>query len=342
VRPDHADAEGQIVGINESFYVGGEYLDYPGDDKGSPEQTINCFAEDMDVSAVGVNKSYRRFYEGEMLTISTLNGSEIRVTPNHPALTPSGWVAAGKLNVGSHLVRALRGDCFIDGVIHPDVQNQPATFREVHGALLKSSIVQRVEGLPVNFHGDGRSSEVEIISADRFLRFGRDAELCEQFSQSSLALASSVRLALMGERAQAASLVSVGLPAPSAMCGDSVGASFFNGELTHASELRGRTVAARDAAFSETTDNDGPSYTEAQGNGILRLAGLVAADEIINIEVNSFRGFVHNLETSTHWYLVQGLFQSNCHCIAVALPPEGNTTASFNRLAHLPETTTHA
>jgi hypothetical protein len=42
VRPDHADADGQEVGIAETFDVGGEDLAYPGDPNGSWEQVANC------------------------------------------------------------------------------------------------------------------------------------------------------------------------------------------------------------------------------------------------------------------------------------------------------------
>jgi hypothetical protein len=41
-RPDHMDADGQQVGINDTFQVGGEALLYPGDPEGSDEQTMNC------------------------------------------------------------------------------------------------------------------------------------------------------------------------------------------------------------------------------------------------------------------------------------------------------------
>lgn len=41
-RPEHADADGQIVAIGEKFTVGGEELEYPGDPAGSPEQIVNC------------------------------------------------------------------------------------------------------------------------------------------------------------------------------------------------------------------------------------------------------------------------------------------------------------
>jgi len=42
IRPDHAAANGQIVGINDMFTVGGESLRFPGDPMASPSQTINC------------------------------------------------------------------------------------------------------------------------------------------------------------------------------------------------------------------------------------------------------------------------------------------------------------
>ena len=41
-REAHADANGQIVGMNEPFIVGGEELMYAGDPSGSAENVINC------------------------------------------------------------------------------------------------------------------------------------------------------------------------------------------------------------------------------------------------------------------------------------------------------------
>lgn len=42
VRPDHEEADGQEVAINETFQVGGEDMTGPGDPSASDEQTINC------------------------------------------------------------------------------------------------------------------------------------------------------------------------------------------------------------------------------------------------------------------------------------------------------------
>jgi uncharacterized protein with gpF-like domain len=41
-RESHAEADGQIVGQDESFEVGGSLLQYPGDPAGSAEEVINC------------------------------------------------------------------------------------------------------------------------------------------------------------------------------------------------------------------------------------------------------------------------------------------------------------
>lgn len=41
-RPTHVDADGQTVGLNEPFTVGGASLDFPGDPAGPPGEVINC------------------------------------------------------------------------------------------------------------------------------------------------------------------------------------------------------------------------------------------------------------------------------------------------------------
>lgn len=41
-RDDHADGDGQEVGLDEDFIIGGESLAYPGDPAGRPDNIINC------------------------------------------------------------------------------------------------------------------------------------------------------------------------------------------------------------------------------------------------------------------------------------------------------------
>lgn len=41
-RPSHAQADGQEVGLNEFFIVGGSQMEYPGDIRGGANQVVNC------------------------------------------------------------------------------------------------------------------------------------------------------------------------------------------------------------------------------------------------------------------------------------------------------------
>jgi len=41
-RPDHLDADAQVVAINDAFTVGGQQLEYPGDPRGDAGNVINC------------------------------------------------------------------------------------------------------------------------------------------------------------------------------------------------------------------------------------------------------------------------------------------------------------
>ena len=48
-RDEHMAADGQVVGIDESFVVGGESLAYPGDPGGSATNIINCLCDVLPV-----------------------------------------------------------------------------------------------------------------------------------------------------------------------------------------------------------------------------------------------------------------------------------------------------
>jgi len=72
VRETHAEADGQVVGINgDGFDVGGETLEYPGDPSGSPEETINCRCVALPV----VNERARaRMWERSWFPAPSTNG----------------------------------------------------------------------------------------------------------------------------------------------------------------------------------------------------------------------------------------------------------------------------
>jgi SPP1 gp7 family putative phage head morphogenesis protein len=48
-RDSHAEADGQVVGVNEPFIVGGAKLQYPGDPDGPPEEVCRCRCTELPV-----------------------------------------------------------------------------------------------------------------------------------------------------------------------------------------------------------------------------------------------------------------------------------------------------
>ncbi len=318
-RPTHLEADGQTVPIDDPFDVGGVQFMRPADDSlgAGPEDIINCFIEETEISAFDVRKSYRRWYEGQIVRIETLSGKTLTATPNHPMLTVHGWNRAGALNKSDCLVRVTRQDGITESGIEPNKQDTPATFYQIHHTLSIAFEGKRVSGSAMDFHGDGKAGEVDIVSTNRFLRFGSDSTFCEKFSEQFLAFADSVRIALHSDCAPMQHAPTVLLSTPQRVSSGSVLSALFGRELPVANELSRRTISAFDSAFGQPSLYDATVNSQVQSDRILGLAAQISPDEVVNVEVDSFRGFVHNIETKSGWYVAQGYLARNCHCVAI-------------------------
>ncbi|MGW6658847.1 phage minor capsid protein [Rhodococcus sp. NPDC055024] len=138
----------------------------------------NCFpADTMVTSPSGLKAVDKRWYEGDMVVIRTASGNELTSTPNHPILTPEGWVGAGSLKVGQSVFRNSV-DVEGSGVDTPDHEDVPAPISEVFDSFRGSVEVTSVSvpSSAEQFHGDGEGSDVEIVFADRLLSYGVDAQ----------------------------------------------------------------------------------------------------------------------------------------------------------------------
>lgn len=141
----------------------------------------NCFPTGVLVTGPSVEIGYRRWYEGELVIVETSEGDELPVTPNHPILTPRGWVEAGRLNVGDDVIARAGADLATLDVPHED--DVPAPIEDIWGAA-RMDLLRSMPVSPEDFHGDvGRlDSNVDVVTPYGLLSNVRDIALGEHLA----------------------------------------------------------------------------------------------------------------------------------------------------------------
>jgi SPP1 gp7 family putative phage head morphogenesis protein len=140
---------------------------------GSPWR-LECLTGDNLVSGAVIRAAHRRWYEGRVVEVVTASGRKFTATPNHPMLTRRGWIGAGDLCEGDDLI----GYAWQQGAVpagDDHVAEPPATIEEVFDTLAarRDGSPERVRGSVLDFHGDGRDRDVDVVRTDRDLRLGR-------------------------------------------------------------------------------------------------------------------------------------------------------------------------
>lgn len=174
-REDHVEMDGNIYSFDDL-----PVIDQRTGERGIPGQAPNCFPGDSQVEFPnGINKLFRRWYSGELISIITDNGVILEATRNHPILTRKGWVPIQFINEGDYLVKG--SDETVD-VRKTDIDNLESRFDNVFNSSVSLLIKGRATtaGTALQFHGDGTDEEVEIVFTNGHLPCEADSAFCEQ------------------------------------------------------------------------------------------------------------------------------------------------------------------
>jgi len=272
----------------------------------------NCFPGDVLVSAPsGVRAADSRWYEGDVVVIHTASGQELTVTPNHPILTPEGWIAAGLLVVGDRVLRYGRGVQPVDSV-GPGDEQVPARIGDVFDALRQALPVPptSVPGSAEQFHGDGGNADVETVFADGLLRDW--AERGEMGGDGALIVGGSNLRLLTADGSTDEFILGAGHAPDGGVSGGGVRGSLCARHLGVAAAL-GLAPADASTALLEPPGDEGLIGAMDGRDLGLRLSGLVSPDEIVNVGVREFAAHVYNLQTGDGWYVANGIVVHNCH-----------------------------
>jgi hypothetical protein len=251
------------------------------------ESHQNCFIAGTVVSGPKVIGSTERWYSGPVVEVVTAFGNRFTVTPNHPILTPDGWVAAGLLDKGSKVISAPLSERPF-GQIDPDEYQVPALIedvvRSVGGAASVST--RRVPTAAVDFHGDGIGSEVHIVRADSLLSGSRNPaihqpSLYEQFGGRDVSL-----FALTGGGTLAKRLERAFSPTRSSVGSLDIAGILLGRTLRHHQPVGLGQSSAWNTRLIEPASDHNPVNVVALRNRILRFAGKVAPDDLVSIKRN--------------------------------------------------------
>jgi hypothetical protein len=311
-RRDHRERDEKIYAVRGNWAMerglmnkGAGYTD----DITKPAEEPFCFPGDSPIPyADGVRVAYRRWFDGELAVITTASGKTVRATPNHPVLTPDGWVAVGLLQEGDDVIEIAQ-----QGVqaLEQDQDHAAPLIADIFSTCMESGVAEMTRGKTQQFHGDGAQGDVEIVRPARQLSFGNHSSRPDRLQQFSLAVADLRRttcraLQLFGHGGLRA--------ATRVMCfSNQFAAPVF--PLSGHSDAAGLRASAQFEAHCEQPSREcRTTDAESFGDCEKALPFAVTATKIIKVERRQWAGHVFNLETANGMYSVDGVVVHNCRC----------------------------
>lgn len=312
VREDHLAADGEIVPIDEPFRTGAAA------GLMAPPWEPNCLPGSQRIGGVILTATRMR-YAGRLVRVRTASGLEVSATPNHPVLTPDGFIPFGSVHEGSHVVRdAVRSET---GPRDTDEEDQPATAAQLFRSF------QRIASLPIAgsaFHGDAvfRQGNVDVAFPERELLDRLQPKAPERVGYFALPETSvqHPRLAGLGDGGQrlvADDSSARGLP--------SHGQAPFSRLLSvhPAQMLRLGASPELDAGLTEAARQKGPAPARRVRNGLQALAGHVAFDEVTQVGNLRFSDHVYDFQARNGALWSNGISVSNCRCTVAPVVQAG-------------------
>ena len=323
-RHSHAMLDGAIVDQDKKFENG---LMYPGDPSGRPEEVYNCFVGETKVASDSdVVRSYKHKYDGKIISIKTASGVQFSCTPNHPILTPNGWVAAELLNNGNNILVTF-GENNVFSRVNPNINHRFPRIDAIH-KFGKKFWRKWTCCLGVNFHGDVATSNVEIVTHKRLLGDVRDSSGRNGIDKFLLKLSNKTLSCFSPLFKHFWSVCKTSFCFIGCKCKS---LPFFKCIVGHSCEHGFGTIANRNSVLTEYSINDLPADTVIDGELLNRLSCKVFLDTIVNVNVSVFSTHVYNLQTENGYYFVNsiiphkeekdnGIFAiaKNCRCTMAA------------------------
>lgn len=299
-----------------------------------PPAHPNCLVGDTLVAAQGITKSYKRWFNGKIITISVA-GKNLKVTPNHPILTNKGWIEAGLLKPGDGIFQLNQWD---DIIKNPNNDYTVAMIKKISGSLKMAGHMStmRVPTTTEDFHGDGMANgKVDIVDTNGF--FSRDLAKSTYSGNNFFVYSGNLWRMFLSELRSFYHSIFRHFFAPNSIMG-----SFGPSEaLLHSMPAGSQSIGISHSADTKTeslksTTKVAVSVSDSLADIKKRLAGQISLVKIDDVSISKFSGHVYNLETINGYYFANSIITHNCKCLIKLVydPNEGinweNTGTNFD------------
>jgi len=289
-RLEHLMAHGQTQPVSVPFSVGGEQARFPGDPTLSPWNRINCVVDDTVVWCLDEPLAVtKRKYTGPLIVFETINGRNLTATPNHPVLTPFGWMLAKELHEFDQVV-CCEGQQNLF-MTKPDINWYPVKIDELFDAQTDTGHTERMPGLAVNFHGERPNSEVDVVWTNRLLPDRDYASLHKEIGQLYFPTAEFVECSLGSSGAFGQHLETVLHLTPFFLGGLGQGGTFSRGKFFHTDIHTFRTTSGWNSRVAKNPSYGCTGEKEFKGQLLDAATNLKSFDKFL-LDLGRYNQFV--------------------------------------------------
>ena len=268
-----------------------------------------CFPADTLVTGPHTEAGVRRRYSGKLISIETASGKKLTGTPNHPILTPRGWVRLADLNTLDDVVSCIDQQG-VSRAMDPHEYQVEARIEDV-----ASPLAMRLGLMPEatqNLHPDSADNNVNVVDADGLLLQWLVSSLNKPLTESVLSLRNRVlsSFASLSHLFLRRDCVLLALPAGVGFPSDKI--TLFG--VDEPSSLGFGVVSKSHTKPRKGLGDRTAVYAQFLSELFSRCPGNVSFDRIVRIGEHKSGGtHVFNLETSQHWYCANSIVTHNCH-----------------------------
>jgi hypothetical protein len=249
-----------------------------------PPAHPHCLPGDAVITASGrIAAVTKRWFDGDLVVITTAAGKRLAATVNHPVLTRRGWVGAGFLDVGDEVVSRPVSEA-IGGAVAVDNHHQdmPASIAEIADSFFRSGEVttREVPTSAEDFHGDGMAGQVAVVGAYRQLWDRLDSPASESVSYESLKVAHAGLAGLFGDSGLDLGLERLRGAADSRMGGGGEDKAFVTRHIGETEIVSLAPISRRNAMIDEDAGDYISGNTMLAREGKARGTGDIVRDDV--------------------------------------------------------------